>query len=47
MDGIHHFELTSLEMTDKTTARNLHLLYKGYQLILINIYEYNVAREHD
>lgn len=47
LDGIHHFELTSLEMTDKTHARNLHLLYKGYQLILINIYEYNMAREHE
>lgn len=34
-------------MTDKTHTRNLHLLYKGYQLILINIYEYNMAREHE
>lgn len=34
-------------MIDKTHARNMHLLCKGYQLILINIYEYNLAREHE
>lgn len=34
-------------MIDKTHARNLHLIYKGYQLVLINIYEYNLAREHE
>jgi very-short-patch-repair endonuclease len=45
LDGIHHFCLDSMEMTDKTQTRNLHLLFKGYRMVLVNIYEYNVARE--
>ena len=44
MDGIHHFGLTSIEMTDKCHARNLHLLLKGYKMAIVNIYEYNLAR---
>jgi hypothetical protein len=47
MDGIHHFELNSMEMTDKCHARNLHLLLKGYRMAIVNIYEYNLAREHE
>jgi very-short-patch-repair endonuclease len=45
LDGIHHFNLNSLQMTDKSQSRNLHFLFKGYKVVLINIYEYNLARE--
>lgn len=44
MDGVHHFRLQSLEMTDKTHARNADFLLKGYRLVLVNIHEYNIAR---
>lgn len=34
-----------MELTDKTQMRNAHMILKGYQMIVINIYEYNIARE--
>jgi very-short-patch-repair endonuclease len=47
VDGLHHFCLNSLQLTDKTQARNVHLLLKGYRMMMINIYEYNIAREKE
>ncbi len=32
-------------MTDRSQARNVHLLLKGYRMIIVNIYEYNIMRE--
>lgn len=45
IDGMHHFRLGSMEPTDKTQMRNAHLILKGYQMIVVNVYEYNVARD--
>jgi len=32
-------------MDEKTSYRNIHLLYAGYKILVINIHEYNLNRE--
>ena len=42
-----HYYPYYFENTEITILRNMHLLYAGYRLIVINIYEYNKNRETD
>lgn len=45
LDGLLHFDPYDFKMDQKTTYRNIHLLYAGYKIVVINIHEYNLNRE--
>jgi len=47
MDGSHHFCARNMNLKESTEFRNMHLLFIGYRLITLSIYEYNINREKD
>jgi very-short-patch-repair endonuclease len=38
VDGTFHIDVMKLEADDVTQSRNIHMIYAGYRVILINIY---------
>ena len=43
-DGDYHYNMHRMEYNMETEFRNLHLALSGYQLITVNIFEYNRYR---